>query len=343
MRIFCASLLFLLFLARCGDKGQEKCAFVPETSSIKINLKFESLEDSLPAIVNKSQLVHFLTRHPEMRDQFFSRGSYPSDSAFINELYDRFTNPHIDTLLLETTRIFGKGDELKNEFEKAFTNLKYYYPVFRIPKIQTVITGLESDLFVGDSLTIVGLDYFLGSGAKYRPRLFDYMLRRYDKHFIVPSVILLIGIDSRINKINADDKTVLADMIAYGKAYYFTKQMLPCTPDSVLIGYTKKEIEGSREFENLIWSRLVEDQVLYATSHILKQKYIAERPKTIEVGEQCPGRIGQWVGWQIVKKFMETNPDVTLSQLMEMQNSAQLFKRSGYKPQVVKVPGKEKI
>ena len=81
---------------------------------------------------------------------------------------------------------------------------------------------------------------------------------------------------------------------------------------------------------------------MYATSHLVKQKYISERPKTVEVGEQCPGRIGTWVGWQIVKKFMQTHPDIVLSQLMEMQNASQLFKESGYKPQIVKVKGKDK-
>lgn len=333
-----------LFLAACVDKSEERCAFIPETSSLKINLKFESLEDSLPAIKSKSTLVHFFGQHPEIRDQFFYRQNYPSDSAFINGLYARFSSLHLDTLLMETHRVFGSGAELKEEFEKAFGNLLYYYPQFHPPKIQTVITGLESDLLATDSLVVVGLDYFLGKGAKYRPNnLYQYMLRRYDKSFIVPSVMLLTGIDSRFNKIDPNDKTVLADMIAYGKAYYFSKQMLPCTPDSVLIGYTKKEMEGSRDFENLIWSRLVEDQVLYATSHLVKQRYIGERPKTTEVGEQCPGRIGMWVGWQIVKKYMETHPNVKLQQLMNMRNASQLFKDSGYKPQVVKVPGRGKV
>ncbi|MBC7850833.1 MAG: gliding motility lipoprotein GldB [Chitinophagaceae bacterium] len=338
--IFC----WLLLLA-CDGKKEVQCAFIPETSSIKIDVSLTSLEDSLLSISSKKELVGFFNRHQVLREVFFNRAAYPNDSVFINALYEKFTNPHLDTLLMETHRVFGNGSELRSEFEKAFVNMKYYYPQIGTRKIQTIITGLEggSDLFVSDSLVIVGLDYFLGDNAKYRPNeMPQYMLRRYTKDFIVPSVVLLTGIDSRINKINTEDRTVLADMIAYGKAYYFTKQMIPCMPDSVLIGYTKKEMEGCYKFESLIWSRFVEDEVLFATSHIVKQKYIAERPKTIEVGEECPGRIGTWVGWQIVKKYMETHPDATLQQLMNMQNASQLFKESGYKPQIVKVPGKEK-
>ena len=343
MRIVLVFVSSWLLLVACSDENEEKCDFIPETASIKIDLKFESLADSLVAVSDKTQFVDFLSRHPGIRDVFFTRSAYPNDSVFINELYGRFTNPYLDTLLLETHRVFGNGDELKKEFENAYANLKYYYPDFVPPKIQTVITGLESDLYVSDTLVIIGLDYFLGEGAKYRPNMYEYMLRRYNKNFIVPSVFLLTGIDSHFNKINPSDKTVLADMVTYGKAFYFAKHMLPCIPDSILIGYTKREIEGSREYENLIWSRFVEDQVLFATNHLVKQKYISERPKTVEVGEQCPGRIGTWVGWQIVKKYMSSRSEITLPQLMQIQNAPQLFNDSGYKPQVVKVPGKEKV
>jgi gliding motility-associated lipoprotein GldB len=344
MRLFPVFCLFLpLLLNSCSNEQEEKCAAMPDVSSVKVDVKVTSLEDVLPAIKAKPELVSFFSDHQELRDLFFNRPAYPNDSVFINELYNRFTNPAIDTLLMETHRVFGNGEELKNEFDQAFTYLKYYYPDFNAPEIQTVITGLESDVYVDEKVAMVGLDYYLGETAKYRPYMHDYMLRRYNKNFIVPSVMLLYGIDDAYNKTNLEDKTVLADMITYGKAYYFAKQMMPCVPDSILIGYTREEIEGSRKNESLIWSRFIEDEVLFETSHQVKQKYISERPKTLEVGDKCPGRIGTWIGWQIVNRYMETHPSVTLPQLMQMTDAAKFFKESGYKPQVTKLPKRDKI
>lgn len=334
----------LLTLASCGGDRAEPCAFVPDTKDIRINLAWESLEDSLPAIQTKEQLVAFLTRHPIIRDEFMNRGAYPDDSVFINQNFNKFTNPHIDTLLMEAHRVFGDMSKLKEEFRQAFANLKYYYPDFQPPKIQTVITGFDRDLFVSDSLVIVGLDYFLGKGAKYdNLNLYDYMKRRYHPGFIVPSLMLLYGFDGRYNRVDGQDRTMLAEMVAYGKAYYFAKQMTPCTPDSVLIGYTTEELQGSREFESLIWSRLIEDEVLFSTSMQDKQKYIIERPKTLEVGEKCPGRIGQWVGWQIVQSYHERYPEKTLPQIMAYENASKFFSDSGYKPQIQAVPGRKKV
>ncbi len=340
--------LFLMvvgvFLYACTTDEEKGCAFVPDTSGIALNVRYESLENSLPAIQTKADLARFMTAHPGARELFFSRPSYPDDSTFINRLFQKFSNPHIDTLLQETHRVFGNGEMLKAEFQNAFANLKYYYPDFNPPRVETLISGLESDLFVTDTVIYVSLDYFLGPGAKYRPNnMYAYMLRRYTKDFIVPSVMLLTGVDSRFNKNSADDKSVLAEMIAYGKAYYFAKSMMPCTADSLLLGYSTREMEGSLAFENLIWSRLVQDEVLFSTSHLVKQKYLAERPKTVEVGEECPGRIAQWVGWRIVESYMREHPGTTLPELMTMDDAGKLFRESGYKPQVVKLPSKEKI
>lgn len=336
--------LALFSLASCNSDRTEKCAFVPDTKNISIDLQWESLEDSLPSFTTKEQLVGFLTRHPMVRDYFLGREEYPSDSAFINDRLRKFTNPHIDTLLMETHRVFGDASKLKLEFTQAFANLKYYYPDFQPPKVRTMITGFEKDIYVSDTLIIVGLDYYLGPGAKYQIlNLYDYMKRRYHPGFIVPSAMLLYGIDQKYNKIDPSDRTMLAEMISYGKAYYFAKQMTPCTPDSVLIGYTSEEINGSRANESLIWSRLIEDQVLFSTSNQDKQKYIIERPKTLEVGERCPGRIGQWVGWRMVDSYHERHEKATLPDIMMMSDAQTMFKESGYKPQIQQVPGRKKI
>src|SRR6185295_11287254 len=109
-------------------------------------VKFESLEDTLPSITTKAQLVTFLTGHPELRDHVFGRSSYPNDSVFINQLFRRFTDLSMDTLLDDTHRVFGNGAELKEQFRTAFANIQSYYPDFKPPKIQTIITGMETDL-----------------------------------------------------------------------------------------------------------------------------------------------------------------------------------------------------
>ena len=328
--LFVAGCLAILLWSCSSD--EEKCAFVPDVSH-DVNFTFESFGDTLMNFSSKEEMVSFLTRQPLIRDYTFRRTIYPNDSVYINEVYRRLNNPHLDTLLAQTKKVFGNGSELKAEFAQAFANIKYYYPDFVPPKVQTVISGLDTDMFVSDTLIIVSLDSYLGKGAKYRPNVYEYQLRQYEKYSIVPSVMMLYGIDGRYNKTDIKDKTVLADMIAYGKAFYFAKHMMPCTSDSVFIWYSPEEMLGSRKNEDLIWARFIQDKVLFSTNIQVKQRYLSDRPKTLEVGEKCPGRIGQWMGWRIVNAYMKRNDSKTLKQLMIEPDAQQIFKDSNYKPQ----------
>lgn len=326
-------LIFVAFVLFSCDSEKEECVEVPEISEQEVSIVIEQLQDSVLNFKSKSDLVRFFTRHPVLRDNVFRRSEYPGDSVFVNEIFSRLNNPHIDSLLFETRRVFGDLSGLEAEFREAFANLKYYYPDVRIPRIQTVISGLDTDLVVTDTLIVVGLDFYLGRGAKYRPKMYDYLLRKYDPDDILPTIMLVYGINERFNTTDLNDKSVLADMIAYGKSFHFAKRMLPCTPDSVLISYTPAEIAGARRNQDLIWARFIESEVLFSTSHVTKKEYLGERPITLQVGEKCPGRIGQWVGWQIVDKYRETHPKVTLPELMRMESAQEIFKESRYRPQ----------
>ena len=48
-------------------------------------------------------------------------------------------------------------------------------------------------------------------------------------------------------------------------------------------------------------------------------------------GFDIPANIGQFVGWQIVKKWMEKYPGTTPDALMK-KNARQLFEEARYKP-----------
>src|SRR5688572_24441904 len=119
--IFVAMLLW-----NCGGTEEEACVFIPEVPAAELELEFQHFEDTLANIKTKQQLIAFLTRQPLIRDEMLRRSEYPDDSVFIDEMFKRFTNPGIDTLLAETKRVFGDGSSLESKFREAFANLQYY-------------------------------------------------------------------------------------------------------------------------------------------------------------------------------------------------------------------------
>ena len=261
------------------------------------------------------------------------RSQYPHDSLLVNRFYQLLHDPNIDTLWQETQQVFGDLDVVENQFRESFKRIKFFYPDFIVPKVKTVFTGLARDMFLSDTLIIIGLDYYLGNDATFRPlNTPEYILKRYRKENIVPNTLLFIS--EKYNNTDPEDQSLLADMIYYGKSYYFSKQMLPCVPDSIFLGYTPEEMEDINDNEGIIWANFIENELLYETNHFIKDKFISERPYTFEISQICPGRIGRWVGWEIIKDYHEQKEDISFQQIMANPNAQEIFIGSKYKPRI---------
>ncbi len=321
--------ILLTLIAGCNGNRQG----VPNVDHIEVSVPLNRWDTEIFGLQSKQEIADFLQANPLYSNQFLHIDQYPHDSVAVNYLNAFINNPASQVLKQELEQVFGALDQLQQDLEQAFKFMRYYYPQWEIPKVYTAVTGFAgNDLYVSDSAIVVGLDYYLGEGATYRPLEFpQYILKKYRQEYIVPSIILLMS--SSLNNTEVDDKSMLAEIIYYGKAYYFTSQILPTVSDSLLIGYSGEELRDVNQNQDVIWAHFVENQLLYETSHFTKKKYMDERPKTLEIGNKCPGRIGEWLGWEIVDKYMDEQ-QLTLPELMEISDARQVFMQSNYKPQV---------
>ena len=327
------TLLFLLTgaLILISCKKKNSCIPSPDISNISLELEIERVDIQLFSVKSKKELQDIINEHSIFTEIFLSRSQYPHDSVLVELYYNLLHDPYIDTLWKETHTVYGNLSDIENQFTDAFKRIKFFYPDFKIPKIKTVFTGLTHDMYVSDSLIIIGLDYYLGDEASYRPiNTPEYILKRYRKENIVPNTLLLLS--EKYNKINPDDQSLLADMIYYGKAYYFSKQMLPCVQDSIFLGYSSDEMRIIDNNEGIIWANFIENELLFETNHFIKDKFISERPNTFEISQNCPGRIGRWVGWEIIKNYKKRGNELTFDQIMTNQNVQEIFQKSKYKP-----------
>lgn len=280
---------------------------------------------------SRDEIKVFLKENELFAQKFLQAAEYPSDSILAEQLWQLSQDPHLDTLYRESQQIFPDLSSWEEQFATAFSYIKHYYPEFQPPVIYTIVSGFGTDLLVTEEMIVIGLDFFLGPEATFRPQeVPQYILRRYAPEYAVPGALLLLS--SRFNQTDASDKSMLAEMIYYGKSYYFVDFALPEVPDSVIIGYTAEEIAGVTENKTLIWNHFLKNELLFDTNQMIKKKYLEERPKTLEVGDKAPGRIGVWVGWDLVKTFMAKKEDLNLRQLMEIQDARAIFNEAKYNP-----------
>lgn len=326
-----------LWLVAC-QSDSDVCTDTLDLSKINVEVKITRLEQEIFRLKTKAEINAFLDKYPDFAEKFMLRNRLPHDSIAADQIYTMITEPHQDTLYQDVQKKFANLTSLKKEFEDAFTHIKYYYPQFKVPKIYTVMTGQGSffgtDLFVSDAFIVISLDFFIGKDNRYRPPIEmmpDYIWRRYHPAAIVPSCVQYLS--NAYNKTDITDKTALAEMVYHGKTYQFMRQIMPCLPDSILTGYTSLEINSLSDAKNrdFIWNHLIEQQVLFNTNQRTISKYLEERPSTPEIHAKTPGRIGRWLGWRIVQKYMQKKTEITLQNLMDNPNAREIFNQSGYK------------
>ena len=126
---------------------------------------------------------------------------------------------------------------------------------------------------------------------------------------------------------------MLGDMIYFGKQLYFKDKMIPFVSDAEKIGYTQEELDWAISNESYIWRYLIEKELLYSTDNSLANRFINPAPFTkfyLELDPESPGRLGQYIGWQIVRSYMLNN-DVEFLDMLQMDANL-IFNNAKFKP-----------
>ena len=107
---------------------------------------------------------------------------------------------------------------------------------------------------------------------------------------------------------------------------------MPKASNTVKISYTETQLQWCDNNEEQVWFYFIDNNLLYSKEPTEIIKYMGEAPFIQGFPEGSPGRIGHWLGWQIVKAYMEKNPTVSIEKLMLNDNAQKILNESKYKP-----------
>jgi hypothetical protein len=327
-------ILFLIISFSCNKCNKEK------NSRTQIDIP---KEDTFSVKVHRYEKALFAVDIKGLRNglkkltkeySFFIPDSSLNDSSNLIQMKNYLTDKRIIELYEECVKIFPDEKDLESRLTKAFGYLKHYYPDKKIPKVFTYVSDLyhESPVIYDDSVLIIALDMYLGKDYKYYKMLGQpqYRLNKFNKEYILSDCMREIAI-TLIDNSKGNKKFI--DYIIYeGKVLYFLDAMLPDTPDSIKIGYTSKQMDWCLKNESNIWSFIIDKKLLYTSDPTIIAKLCMDGPFTPVFSKQSPSRTGIWIGWQIVRGFMENNAKVTLSELSVNQDAQDILTRSKYKP-----------
>lgn len=251
-----------------------------------------------------------------------------------DELYKFTTDSGIMQLHSDVERIYpaeGGASEAEKSLTTAFRYYHRYFPDNEIPRVMFHISGFNQAMVVTDKVVSASVEQYLG--ADYEP--YQYVAYSYEIPFMTPQQLpvdmMYAWISSSFPE-TLQGEQLLDFMIYQGKLLYLQKVFFPDTAESALLGYTESQYEWCKRFESEVWNHIMESRELFSTDWKVYTKYISPAPFTSGLSQESPGRIGIYIGLQMVKSYMDRNENVTLQELMKPSDSRMFLQSAAYRP-----------
>ena len=315
-KYFILTILSSLALFSCDKKSKAEREIENIPLDITVNRFDKAFFETKPQDLQKLKAQYPI---------FFPVGN--DDSVWI----EKMQNPLWRELYAEVEKKYSDFSSQTTEIESLFKHIKHYFPETKTPKVYTVISEMDyhNKVIYLNNMFVISLELYLGKEHKFY-EFPEYLKQNFESNQMLPDIVDAYSV-SKIAP--PSDETLLAQMIYSGKKLYIKDVFLPNYSDANKIGYLEEQIAWCQENEGYMWRYFIEKKLLYDTDQKLIPRFINPAPFSkfyLEIDNESPGRVGSWIGWQIVRSFIENN-DVTIQQVLQM-DAKEIFEKSKYKP-----------
>jgi len=313
--------LFILFaaigLVACSDKSkvENEIAEIPiDVEVLRFDKEFIETPDA--------NFTKLKLKYP------FLLPANVADETWMNKRKDSLFN----VLYKEVQTKFADTKQLESDLNLLFQHIKYYFPNQKPGKVVTLISEVDVDAktIYTDSLSIISLDTYLGKDHRFYEVFDSYLLGAFEPSQIT-SDLAESFITTQLPALQ--ERQFLAQMVYFGKIMYAKDLLIPYESDNVKMGYTSEQMQWCLENEAQIWMYFIENKLLFDSDPKLYGRFVQNAPFSkfyLDLDAESPGRVGVWIGWQIVRSYMKNN-NVTLQELFAT-DAKTIFDNSKYKP-----------
>lgn len=267
---------------------------------------------------------------PDLKNEFpFLFPTQFQDEVWIQKMQDTLQIEIQEEVLVA----FPDFNEQEKEITLFYKHVKYYFPDTEIPLVVTLAEEVDyrNKVILTDEHLFISLDNYLGKEHHFYKGIYGYVAKLQDKAYLLADIAELYAKDVNPKK---QSRSFLATLVHFGKMRYVIQQLLPFKEPHIHLHYTPEEWDWAKRNEVQIWEYFVENDLLFNTEQNLNERFINNGPYSkfyLELDKESPPRLGQYIGLRIVQDFMDKNPNVTLDELLQLEEE-NVFKQSAYKP-----------
>lgn len=331
------SFIFFVTISICSC---DKNPYNVDVSSIKLDLPVHRFEGELTTMKDdgfESSYEELKNAHPEMTEAFVEQilraGSVENPRYGILKRFVLDSNAQ--QIAKDVSAKYKDISGIEGDLIQAFKHVKYYFPLDTLPqKAYTLISGFVVPGFTYRNIVGISLDWYMGKGYEYyHPQQMPiYMQRRMNEPYVVPQVMKAY-FTAKYPIGQYTDGTLLSEMVYYGKQLEYVRMMMPAVHDSIILEYTAANMTWCGENELQVYSHFTDNKLWYETDQKNTSRYLSDGPYTIaaDVPIESAPRLGQWIGWQIVRNYVKNSGKET-GELFENNDAQDIFKKARYKP-----------
>lgn len=310
-----------LFLFSCNSNR-----FDVEVDDISLNVKFVNLDSTLQKATLK-QIV-------ELRNEFKRKKSdildynvgyclhinLNNDTSFFNGKSRFYTNDYIKELetYISKNQILNSGR--KSSIVNGLKRLKANYPNGKLPSsIYQINSSFSSSVFCTESEIAIGIERYLGPENKLIKQLptqefYNWIKESMRDEYLERDVFAAWLMT---NYVDETTENFASEMIRWGKILYITQTCLPEIDERIILRYDKEQFDWANNSTSSFWKYLVKNEVLFKIDEETRMNLLKEGPHSIGLPQESPDRMGQFMGFQIVKSYMEDH-DISLPELVKL-------------------------
>lgn len=314
----CAILVLAVIFSSCSSNPLE--VNLPKED---VNINYVNVDELLydqPIEIVKKNLK-------ELKDQLGNLFIYElsqnirqdiDDSSF-QAVYNFYNSDYIVDLEKEKQRLFKDLPLHEEKMDKGFKYLKYHFGDTIVPDNVFYINKLFSQVACAEKNISVGLEGYVSSTSEVikalpSEQLYQWQRNRMNLDYLERDV-LLNWIQVQLFK--EIDSKLAEHIVQAGKILYILNAAFPKAEEAYILRYDKEQFEWANKNETYVWNYLVEQQLLFKTDMRVRANFLNEGPTTVGLAQDSPDRIGQFLGYRIVKGYMSKNKALSLQELIE--------------------------
>ncbi len=331
------SLVLLVLTTACDTDKTPQISFAQvkdantqvEVNRMDLNL-FESVDSYASALnwvkANRGQLAADIYLNDIMRL------NQATDSVCAEVVYSFVSNADWQSLQHEVGQYYSQNYDW-NQLQQNLFKVSASMPRLTTPQVFTFNSGFNVGVYPDSAVIGLGLEWFLSDTLGFLNRLAPEAFPMYKRRKMAQKYLEKEAIKGWM-LYNLFDESYMENMLEYivfeGKVLATVEALYPNKPKQDIIGYSDEQWQWIQENETQMWKEFVKQELVYSSNQQELIRLTMDGPFTSGMSQNCPPKLGIYLGWQMVRDYVSENKDLTLPQLFNEVPAKKVL--SAYRP-----------